>query len=243
MQNMDMGDGMCTPAARRIVIFLSLLLSLTGCNRDQETGGVAAIEREVPLTPSGTIVALGDSLTAGLGVEEEEAYPSLLAARLSAEGYHFRVINAGISGETSSGTLSRTQWVVSSLKPDIVILATGANDGMRGIDPALLGDNLDRIISTLKANNVEVVLAGMKMLPNLGPAYALAFEDLYPEAAARHGIDLIPFFLEGVAGEAELNQADQIHPNARGYRIMLQNIYPHVLRLVRKKAPTEPPLD
>ena len=157
----------------------------------------------------GTIVAVGDSLTAGLRVDEDQAYPAQLARRLKADGYAFRVVNAGVSGETSSGTLARIQWVMTALKPDIVILETGANDGLRGIDPHLLAGNLDQLLTRLKAAGIQVVLAGMRMLPNLGAEYTRAFARVYPEQAQKHQVLLMPFFLEGVAGEASLSTADK----------------------------------
>jgi acyl-CoA thioesterase-1 len=203
-----------------------------GCSGDPPT----AAENRPASSPihryEGTIVAMGDSLTAGLGLAEEEAYPAQLARRLSAAGHHFQVVNAGVSGETSSGALSRVEWVIASLKPDIVILETGANDGLRGIDPALLEANLNRLITIFKAHKIEVVLAGMQMLPNLGPDYTSAFKTIYPRVAQQHQIILIPFFLEGVAGRDDLNQPDNIHPTAAGYTRIVDTIYPFVLNAI-----------
>ena len=142
------------------------------------------------------------------------------------------VVNAGVSGETSSGALSRIQWVVASLKPDIVILETGANDGLRGLDPALLQANLNRLLTILKANQIQVVLAGMRMLPNLGPDYIQQFGVIYPQVAQQHRVVFIPFFLEGVAGRSELNQPDKIHPTAQGYSRVVENLYPFVIKAI-----------
>jgi acyl-CoA thioesterase-1 len=213
---------------------------VAGCSNDPPT---AAAPRPASVSASpykGTIVAMGDSLTAGLGLAEHEAYPAQLERRLSAAGHRFKVVNAGVSGETSSGALSRVQWVIASLKPDIVILETGANDGLRGIDPALLEANLDRLITTFKAHDIEVVLAGMQMLPNLGPDYTKAFKAIYPRVAQQHRIILIPFFLEGVAGRNALNQPDGIHPTAAGYTRIVETLYPFVLNAVEtwnKRSP------
>jgi acyl-CoA thioesterase-1 len=182
----------------------------------------------------GTIVAVGDSLTAGLGVAEDQAYPAQLARRLQAGGYNYQVINAGVSGETSSGALSRIEWVISSLRPDIVILETGANDGLRGLDPDLLKTNLDRLVSTLTARNIQVIMAGMLMLPNLGPDYTRAFSDIYPQIAQKHGVIFIPFFLDGVAGEAHLNQPDKLHPTVDGYTRIVETVYPYVVRSIER---------
>ena len=174
-----------------------------------------------------TIVAMGDSLTEGYGVPEEQTYPALLEKRLHALGPGYRVINAGISGETSSGALSRLQWVLT-LKPDIVILETGANDGLRGIDPNLIRNNLSHIVRELKRREVVVVLAGMKIVTNLGPEYTKAFSRIYPEVAAEQDVIFIPFILEGVAGNPEFNQRDGIHPTAEGYAVVLETIWPYV---------------
>ena len=168
---------------------------------------------------------MGDSLTAGLGVNEEEAYPAQLEKKLRAAGYDWKVVNAGISGETSSGTLSRINWVMK-LRPDIVILETGANDGLRGIDPRLTRKNIDETIRILKQQNVTVVLAGMQMVRNLGREFTKDFADIYPSLAKKHGLILVPFFLQGVAGDPSLNQPDGIHPTAEGYRIITENVYP-----------------
>lgn len=208
--------------------FLVVLL-LINCGSQEDTGSSpreAAVEEK---TYRGTIVAVGDSLTAGYGVDEAKAYPARLEAKLATEGYHFEVINAGVSGETSSGTLSRINWVMSTLEPDIVILETGANDGLRGINPDVLRDNLDKLVETLKENDIQVILAGMHMLPNLGPDYTRKFAAVYPEIARKHEIVLIPFFLDGVAGERNLNQSDGIHPTAEGYLHIVDKIYPYVV--------------
>jgi len=180
----------------------------------------------------GTIVAVGDSLTEGLGVEEEFAYPALLEARLRQQGYRYQVVNAGISAETSSGTLSRLNWVLT-LKPDIVILVTGANDGFRGIDPGLIKSNIRTILKSLKEKNVIVVLGGMQIVQNLGQDYTTAFKQIYPEVARAEDVIFIPFFLAGVAADQGLNQADGIHPTAEGYRKIVDTIYPYVAEAVK----------
>lgn len=183
---------------------------------------------------AGTIVAVGDSLTAGYGVNEADAYPAQLGKKLQAAGFHWRVVNAGISGETSSGTLSRIAWVLK-LKPDIVILETGANDGLRGIDPQVTEKNIDETVRILKKNHVTVILAGMRMVSNMGQEYTSAFAAIYPTVAKKHGLLLIPFFLQGVAGDPALNQSDGIHPVAAGYRIITDMIYPYVVRALVSK--------
>lgn len=179
------------------------------------------------------IVAMGDSLTAGLGLAEAEAYPALLEQLLAERGHHYRVVNAGISGETSSGARSRIDWILK-LKPRIVILETGANDGLRGIDPKLIEENIDHILTRLKQENVTVVLVGMQMVTNLGQDYVTSFNRLYPQLAARHQVVFMPFFLQGVATEISLNQADGIHPNSAGYEVIASNLLPYVEQAVEK---------
>ena len=203
------------------------------CSPDPPEPTAAASAPPVPVY-EGTIVAVGNSLTAGLGVDEKMAYPDQLDRRLKADGYHFRVVNAGVSGETSSGALARIDWVIDSLQPDIVILETGANDGLRGIDPGLLEGNLNRLVERLTTQNIQVILAGMQMLPNLGPDYIRAFADIYPRIAAKHGVLLIPFFLEGVAGRHELNQDDRLHPTAKGYARIVETLYPAVVTAIQR---------
>jgi acyl-CoA thioesterase-1 len=210
---------------------LLLTLALAGCDDPP---------REInppPVSPApaqaGTIVCMGDSLTAGYGVEEAEAFPALLENRLHAAGYRYRVVNAGVSGETSSGALARLDWMLT-LDPDIVILETGANDGLRGVDPDLTRRNIAAIVNALQEREIVVVLAGMQTVRNLGPAFTEAFRSLYPDIAHSTGAILIPFFLEGVAGRPALNQADGIHPTAEGYRVIVDHIYPYVLQGIKR---------
>ena len=143
------------------------------------------------------------------------------------------MINAGISGETSSGALSRLDWMLT-LDPDIVILETGANDGLRGVDPALTRRNIEAIVAELQSRGIVVVLAGMQMVRNLGLDFTRAFSAIYPEIARQSDLILMPFFLEGVAGHSGLNQADGIHPNPEGYRIIVTNLYPYVLDAIKR---------
>jgi len=214
--------------------FYTLLtgLIIQGCGEESPTGNELRPEKKPAKNIEGTIVAVGDSLTEGLGVAEELAYPAVLEERLRREGYPYRVINAGISGETSSGTLSRIKWVLT-LKPDIVILVTGANDGFRGIDPGLVKSNIRETIKSLKENKVTVVLAGMQIVQNLGQDYTKAFAEIYPEVARSEDVIFIPFFLAGVAAHRELNQADGIHPTAEGYQIIVDHITPYVIDAIK----------
>ena len=186
-----------------------------------------------PKTPEyeGTIVAVGDSLTEGLGVAEEFAYPALLEKKLRSDGYHYRVINAGVSGETSSGTLARIKWILT-LKPNIVILVIGANDGFRGIDPELIKTNILSLVRAFKERRVTVLLGGMQMGQNLGKEYVTAFEKIYPLVAREENAGLVPFFLTGVATNPNLNQPDGIHPTAEGYRVVVEHIFPYVIEAI-----------
>jgi len=206
------------------------MLVLQGCGEEATTSQPPSEKKF-----DGTIVAVGDSLTEGLGVAEEFAYPAVLEERLRRQGYPYRVINAGISGETSSGTLSRIKWVLT-LKPDIVILVTGANDGLRGIDPGLVKSNIRETIKSLKEKNVTVVLAGMQIVQNLGQDYTTAFAKIYPEVARSEDVIFMPFFLTGVAAKRELNQADGIHPTAEGYQIIVDHITPYVIEAIKIHA-------
>lgn len=189
-----------------------------------------------PISPPGRgepiLVAFGDSLTAGLGVSASEAYPAVLEQIIKEAGYPFRVINAGVSGETTAGGLQRVNWILKS-RPDIVILELGANDGLRGLDVRQTEKNLSMIIEQLQSRNVRVVLAGMKLPPNYGKEYTEAFEKIYPTLAGRHRLTLIPFFLEGVAAQSALNQPDGIHPTAEGYRTIVGRIWPLIEPLLK----------
>ncbi len=169
------------------------------------------------------IVAFGDSLTAGLGVAADETYPAELQRRLDTLGLRYRVINAGVSGETTAGGLRRVPWILRS-KPEIVILELGANDGLRGLRVEETKANLEAIIQQLQLSGTQVILAGMKLPPNYGNDYLSAFERLYPDLATRYRLPLIPFFLEGVAASTTLNQADGIHPTAQGYRAIVETM-------------------
>ena len=169
------------------------------------------------------IVAFGDSLTAGLGVPAEESYPAQLQRSLDALGYSYRVVNAGVSGDTTAGGLRRVPWILTN-KPDVVILELGANDGLRGLSVDQTRHNLREIIQRLQEAGVEIVLAGMKLPPNYGQDYLARFEGIYPLLAKEYRLQLIPFFLEGVGGSPSLNQADGIHPTAKGYALVVEQV-------------------
>lgn len=169
------------------------------------------------------IVAFGDSLTAGLGVQVDESYPAQLQRRLDSLGYHYRVINAGVSGDTTAGGLRRVSWILNS-KPELVILELGANDGLRGIPVDETQQNLRQIVRRLQEAQVTVILAGMKLPPNYGQDYTTRFEAMYRTLAKEHQVAFIPFFLEGVGGSALLNQADGLHPTSEGYKVVVEHL-------------------
>jgi acyl-CoA thioesterase-1 len=171
------------------------------------------------------IIAFGDSLTAGFGLSEKESYPYLLQEKLKADGYDFEVVNAGVSGDTSLGGLERAEWVLEQDNAKILILELGANDLLRGIPVAKMKANLDQIIRKSKAKNLKVLLCGMLAPPTMGAEYQRDFTKAFPDLAAEHKVAFLPFLLENVALDKDLNQADGIHPNAKGSKIMADNIY------------------
>lgn len=171
------------------------------------------------------IVAFGDSLTAGFGLTENESYPYLLQQRLNADGYNYEVINAGVSGDTSLGGAERVDWVLGQEDVRILILELGANDLLRGMPVPQLRQNLEKIIQKAQAKNVDVLLCGMLAPPTVGAAYQREFTGVFPDLASKYKVAYLPFLLENVALQKNLNQADGIHPNAEGARIMTENIY------------------
>lgn len=172
-----------------------------------------------------TLLVLGDSLTAGYGLDQADAFPARLEVALAERGHEVRVMNAGVSGDTSAGGLRRLGWALAD-NPDLVMIELGANDALRGLDPEQTRDNLARIITTLKQKNIKILLAGMQAPRNLGPAYTTHFDRIYPELAEEFAIPLYPFFLEGVATDPFLNQADGIHPNRFGVDVIVSKIIP-----------------
>ena len=182
------------------------------------------------------IVAFGDSLTAGYNLGNEEAFPARLQRALTAAGHAVQVHNAGVSGDTTAGALARLDWAVPS-DTEAVIVEFGANDALRGIDPAQTRSNLDRLVGTLTARGHEVLVAGMLAPPNMGREYEVAFNAIFPAVARAHGALLYPFFLDGVAAQAGLNQGDGMHPTAEGVDVIVERILPSVIELVdRAKA-------
>ena len=182
-----------------------------------------------------TILALGDSLTAGYGLEPQDAFPVKLEAALRAKGYDVTVINGGVSGDIASDGLARLDW---SLTPNVqaVIVELGANDALRGLPPAQAEAAIDGVLSALEARKLPTLVAGMQAPPNMGPEYQKAFDGMYARLAANYGALLYPFFLDGVAAQALLNQDDGMHPNAAGVDIIVSRILPSVEQLIGKVA-------
>lgn len=172
------------------------------------------------------VLFLGDSLTAGFGVEPEEAYPRLLGEQLAHDGIaDVRIVNGGISGSTSASALSRLRWY-GKIRPAVLFLALGANDGLRGLTIEEMASNLAEVIEAAKQQGMSIILAGMELPPNYGEDYTGRFRQVYRDLADRYGLTLIPFLLEGVGGVAALNQADGIHPNAEGHHRIADHVYP-----------------
>lgn len=198
--------------------------------------GAADAERQ-----GDAVLFVGTSLTAGLGVPVEQSFPLLIEQRIEEAGLPFHVVNAGISGETSAGAQSRIGWLLRQPFA-VVVLETGANDMLRGIDPAATERNIQTIIDRIREHDPDapIVLAGMLALPNLGPAYAEQFEAIYPRLAERNGLPFVPFLLEGVGGERALNQSDGVHPTAEGHRIIADTVWRVLEPVLEAEARTRP---
>lgn len=190
--------------------------------------GAAENKQEKPV-----ILALGDSLTAGFGVKEEESFPSLLQAKIDQADLGYKVVNAGVSGDTTAGGARRVKWLMRH-KPDIVILALGANDGLRGLPVDEMRSNLETMIRVSHEHNAGVLLAGMKALPNYGGDYQKKFESVFPELAEKHGLAYLPFLLEGVAGVREHTRPDGLHPTASGYKIVAGLVWQYLRPMLRQ---------
>jgi acyl-CoA thioesterase-1 len=218
------------------VLLVSLWLA-AGCGSREDSHAVQPADRPVDSVatratgstasmgaPRPRIVFLGDSLTAGLGLAATDAYPSLLQKRLVSEGFNYEVVNAGVSGDTSAGGLSRLDWALDG-DVRILIVALGGNDGLRGLPASELKQNLAAIIERAQARHIAVLLAGMEAPPNFGRDYVVKFHQVYPALAGQYHVALVPFLLEGVAGKDTLNQRDGIHPTEEGAKIVADNIW------------------
>lgn len=221
-----------------IGLFLAGIVAV-GCGGDSEpvasappastgSGDAAARARAPEALPADSrprIIILGDSLTAGLGLDIEKSFPSLIQEQLTRGGYDYQVVNAGVSGDTSAGGLRRLDWAMADGDPRILVVALGGNDGLRGLPPEQLEQNLAAIIERAQKRDLRVILAGMEAPPNFGADYTARFRGVYPALAKRYNVALVPFLLDGVAGNAALNQADGIHPNERGAQLVADLVW------------------
>ncbi len=179
------------------------------------------------------VLAFGDSLTAGYGVKDEESYPSRLQVKITSAGFPHKVVNAGVSGDTTAGGVRRIRWLMKH-EPEIVILALGANDGLRGLSVAEMRKNLETMIAICREHNAQILLAGMKALPNYGEDYMREFETVFPELAKKHDLIFLPFLLEGVAGERAHTQPDGLHPLSSGYSIVTDLVWQQLEPMLSK---------
>lgn len=226
---------MSSKAMRILLIFCYILLLITSTScRETNDKNTPTSSDDVEVTDSlqatiskdKVILCFGNSLTAGMGLDVEEAFPAVIEQKLDSLGLSYKVINAGLSGETTASGKNRVEWILNQ-KVDIFVLELGANDGLRGIPPRETKNNLQAIIDVVREKNpdTKIILAGMQMPPNLGKDYTTEFKNIFPELAEKNNIELIPFLLENVAGNPELNQGDGIHPTAEGQKILAENVW------------------
>jgi acyl-CoA thioesterase-1 len=237
---------MCT----RLLLTLLVVVIAGACGCDRDGNSSAAAKRAAgaqsqpaaaPTSSPSTraarlprVVFLGDSLTAGLGVDASQAFPAVVGEMLKGQGRPIEVVNAGVSGDTTAGGLRRLDWLLRQ-KPDLVVVGLGGNDGLRGLDVKASEENLRQIVRKSRDAGASVLLLGMLIPPNYGPEYVEAFRALYPRVAKETGVELVPFLLEGVGGDPRLNQPDGIHPTAEGHRIVAGTILPHLRKVLPQK--------
>jgi len=222
----------------KYVVLFAVVLSI-GCGKSEQpvASSAAPVSPQAPEAPQAPkaprIVFLGDSLTAGLGLAADRSFPSLIEKKLKEKGLDYDVINAGVSGDTSAGGVRRLDW---SMEGDVrvLIVALGANDGLRGLPATEMKKNLAAVLDRARGRKVPVILAGMEAPPNYGPEYTRAFRNVYSELAAEYKVRFIPFLLQGVAGDASLNQADGIHPNVRGAEIVADLVWAELEPALRR---------
>ena len=219
------------------IVLSAVVFGFYSCNEADRTESTIEAGKEISTTAEGeagaakaertkTILFFGNSLTAGYGLEPDQAFPALIQERIDSLNLPYKVINAGVSGETSAGGKSRINWLLKQ-PVDVFVLELGANDGLRGIDPAETYKNLQTIIQKVREKNpdAEIILAGMQIPPNMGQKYATQFRQVFTELAEEENVALIPFLLEGVAGVPKLNQGDGIHPTVEGQKILADNVW------------------
>lgn len=208
-----------------LMVFVSVCVFLQSAHAQTANGANDSLQ-----TP--TIVLFGDSLIAGYGLPDQDGFALNLAQSLKNAGLDAKVINSGVSGDTTAAGLARLDWALVD-KPDLVVLELGANDALRGVDPAQTRNNLEQIIEKLQADHTRILLVGMMAPPNMGKEYGVEFNSIYPDLAQKFQLPLYPFFLDGVAANPELNQGDGMHPNARGVDVIVKNITPAVIAALK----------
>ncbi len=232
--------GRRAPTVIRAAMALVLLFLTAACSPPSQPPAPRTAEAAAPVAVASSqaerpaVVFLGDSLTAGYGLAEEQAFPALLEARMRDAGIDLPVVNAGVSGDTTAGGLSRLDWILRQ-RVGVLVVALGGNDGLRGVPVAETRRNLAQIVERAQAAGTRLVLAGMKLPVNYGPQYRREFEAIYPDLAKRYAVPFVPFLLDGVGSVARLNQADGIHPTAEGQRLVADLVWP-VLQPVLKQA-------
>ncbi len=219
----------------QVLTLITFLLLVFSCNTEKNNESTVLDSENVTQESKPTILFFGNSLTAGYGIEEDEAFPALIGERLDSLGYEYRIINGGLSGETTAGGLSRLDWFLEE-EPEIFVLELGGNDGLRGIALEETKKNLKAIINMVqqKYPNTKILLAGMQIPPNMGQEYTQQFREIYPQVAEESNVTLIPFLLEGVAGDPDLNLKDGIHPTEEGHKIVLENVWPYLKPLIER---------
>jgi acyl-CoA thioesterase-1 len=223
-------------ACRSAVLLTALIALASACNRNAQgprsSAAPSAVPEPTPQPTLGTLVFLGDSLTAGLGLAKEQAFPALIDERLRTEGRPWKVVNAGVSGDTTAGGVARLDWIYQQ-KVDVLFVCLGANDGLRGIPVVETERNLRVILDRARKEGTRVVLAGVQLPENYGTAYRTAFAGIFPRLAKAYRVPLLPFLLEGVAMNPRLNQPDGIHPTAEGARIVAGHVWTALDRTLR----------
>jgi acyl-CoA thioesterase-1 len=223
---------------KRVACYSFLLFFfLLSCGQNNTKETVQTSQPVENPTQKPIILFFGNSLTAGYGIEEEDAFPGLVAERLDSLGLDYLVINGGLSGETTASGVSRLDWFLEE-EPEIFVLELGANDGLRGISLEETKKNLKAIITSVRSKypDTKILLAGMQIPPNMGQEYTNRFREMYPEISQEENVNLIPFLLEGVAGDPDLNLRDGIHPTEEGHKIVLENIWPHLVQLIETEG-------
>lgn len=232
------------PPNHLLLFFLFAVLS-SGCNEQQqqhskaEQPATSPHKAEPEKTTDGIILFFGNSLTAGYGIEPDQAFPALIQEKLDSLSYRYQVIDAGVSGETTASGNSRVDWVLQQQSVDVFVLELGGNDGLRGIPTTETQKNLEEIIDKVRAAEpgVKIILAGMMVPPNMGEQYSEAFQKVFREVATEKNVTLLPFLLKDVAGEPHLNLDDGIHPNAKGHKIVAENVWEVLKEQLEYPAP------